>query len=355
MTGNKKKKVLFFLPSGVGGAEKMTVNIAKMLDTSQYEVKFVLVDRTVRDITKFIPKGYDINFIKIHNIWDFTTFKLIKKMRQERPDIVFCSLKYLNPRVIIAAHMIGGIKTIVRNDAYMNLIKGVSRSMLKFSYPKADIVIAQTEQMRKEIMQMLPVDPAKVITLHNPVDQTLIDSKLVNTEDPFTVVGKKYVATSRINSFKGQDTLIKAFAKVQKSLPESHLFLVGRFKEEDPYYKELLVLAEKNGIKNKVHFPGFTSNPYLWLKYADCFVLASRREGLPNTLIEASYIGVPLVATRCLEIITEIVEDGYNGYTVAMDDVDGMAEAMIKAVNLKNFTMTYKQATKKQFVELFEK
>lgn len=350
----KKKKVLFFLPSGVGGAEKMTVNIAKMLNTS-YEVKFVLIDRSVRDIVKFIPKGYDVSFIKIHNIWDFTTLKLIKKMRQERPNVVFCSLKYLNPRVIIAARIVGGIKTIVRNDAYMNLIKGVTRLLLKYSYPKADIVIAQTEQMRKEIIQTLPVNPAKVITLHNPVDRTLIDSKLANTEDPFTVQGIKYVATSRINSYKGQDTLIKAFAKVQESLPNSHLFIVGRIKENDPYYKELIALVEQFGLKEKVHFPGFTSNPYQWLKYADCFVLASRREGLPNTLIEASYVGVPLVATRCLEIITEIVKDGYNGYTVAIDDVNGMADGMIKALKLKDFTMTYQQATNEQFEELFEK
>lgn len=353
MIDRKKKKVLFFLPSGVGGAEKMTVNIAKMLDTSQYEVKFVLVDRTIRDITKFIPKGYDVSFIKIHNIWDFTTLKLIKKMRQEHPDAVFCSLKYLNPRVILAARIVGGIKTIVRNDAYMNLIKGVTRHMLKFSYPKADIVIAQTNQMRDEIIQTLPVDPVKVITLHNPVDRILIDSKLANSENPFTVEGVKYVATSRINSYKGQDTLIKAFEKVRKTMKNSHLFLVGHYKEDDPYYKKLLELVEKFGLKDNVHFTGFTTNPYQWLKFADCFVLASRREGLPNTLIEASFIGVPLVATRCIEIITEIVKDGYNGYTVAIDDVNGMAEAMMKAVYLKNFTMTYQQATKEQFAKLF--
>ena len=349
----KKKKALFFQPSGVAGAEKMSVNIAKMLDTSLYEVKFVLVDHSVRDIIKVIPKCYNVDFIKIRNIWDFTTLKLIKKMRQERPDVVFCSLKYLNPRVIIAARTVGGIKTIVRNDESMNQLKGLTKRLLKYAYPKADAIIAQTDQMRKEIIKTLPVDPAKVVTLHNPVDKELIDAKIDNVENPFIVQGVKYVATSRINWNKGQDTLIKAFAKVQKSLPESHLFIVARIKENNSFYKELLNMVEQFGLKDKVHFTGFTDNPYQWLKYADCFVLASRREGLPNTLIEASYIGLPLVATRCLEIISEIVKDGYNGYTVAMDDVDAMADAMLKAVTLKDFTMTYQQATKEQFVELF--
>ena len=349
-----KKKVLFFLPSGVGGAEKMTVNIAKMLNSSDYEVKFILVDRSVRDIASFLPTGYEVDLIKIRNIWDFTTFKMIRKMRHERPDIVFCSLKYLNPRVIIAAKVVGGIKIIVRNDAYMNLVKGLTIRLLKYSYPRAGVVIAQTEQMRKEIINTLPVDPRKVITLHNPIDTELIDSRLANVKDPYKVEGVKYVATSRINPYKGQDTLIKAFAKVQESLPNSHLFLVSRFDVEDSYFKKLLTLVEQFGLKNRIHFPGFTDNPYQWLKYADCFVLASRREGLPNTLIEASYVGVPLVATRCLDIITEIVKDGYNGYSVEMDDVDGMAKAMIDAIQIKSPGMTYQPAAKVDFVRLFE-
>ena len=102
-----------------------------------------------------------------------------------------------------------------------------------------------------------------------------------------------------------------------------------------------------------MHFTGFSDNPYKWLKYADCFVLASRREGLPNTLIEASYVGVPVVATKCLGVISDIVKDGYNGYMVEMDDVDGMSDAMAKAVLLRDFTMVYKGATKNDFVSLF--
>lgn len=354
MVDSKKKKVLFFLPSGVGGAEKMTVNIAKMLDTSMYSVKFVLVDRCVREIASYLPDRYEVSLIKIRNIWDFTILKLIKKMRYERPDIVFCSLLYLNPRVIIAAKIVGGIKIIIRNDAYMNRIKGLTRLMMKYAYPKTDVLIAQTDQMRKEIINTLPIDPQRIYTLHNPVDTELIDSRLINANSPYKVEGIKYVATSRINPFKGQDILIKAFAKVHESLPNSHLFLINRYNEENPYYLELVSLVDQFGLNNYVHFPGFTDNPYQWLKYANCFILASRREGLPNSLIEASYVGIPLVATRCLDIIQEIVKDGVNGFTVAVDDINGMAMAMINAINLNSQGMTYKQSSKEEFLHLFE-
>lgn len=354
MGKSPKKKALFFLPTCVGGAEKMTVNIAKMLDLSNYEVKFVFVDRNIRDITKFIPKEYETIHLKIRNIWDFTTCRMVSLMRHERPDFVFCSLRYLNPRVILAACIVGGIKSIVRNDLNMSELDWFTMLLIRYAYPKADYIVAQTEQMRKEIIDVLPVLPEKVVTLQNPVDTELIDRKLANVDNPYNVQGIKFVATSRIMESKGQDKLIKAFTKLPISNKECHLFIVGKYSEEDPFYLKLLRLINELGVAGRVHFTGFSDNPYMWLKYADCFVLASRREGLPNTLIEASYVGVPVVATRCLEVISTIVKDGYNGYTVEMDDVDGMADAMVKALSLKDFKMIYKEASKEEFISLFQ-
>lgn len=353
MVSDVKKKVLFFLPTCVGGAEKMTVNIAKMLDTSKYKVKFVFVDRSIRDITKFIPGEYETIHLKICNIWDFTICKMVGLMRREQPDIVFCSLRYLNPRVILAARIVGGIKSIVRNDLNMGELDRFTMRLIRYAYPKADYIIAQTDQMRKEILDVLSVLPEKVVTLRNPVDTELIERKLKGVKNPYNVQGIKYVATSRIMESKGQESLIKAFAKLP-NINECHLFIVGKYSDEDPFYMKLLLLIRELGVDGRVHFTGFTDNPYKWLKYSECFVLSSRREGLPNTLIEASYVGVPVVATRCLNVISDIVKDGYNGYIVEMDDVAGMAEAMAKAVSLKNFKMIYKGASKEEFVSLFQ-
>lgn len=354
MIEKNKKKVLFFLPSEIGGAEKMTINIAKMLDLNFYDVEFVFVDKNIRDIVKFIPEAYKFSLLKIRNIWDFTVCKMIRFMNQKKPDVVFCSLKYMNPRVILAAKIVGNIRIVIRNDAYMNLIKGITMRLIKYTYPKADVIIAQTDQMRNEILRTLNISQEKVVTLHNPVDVELIEQKLSVANNPYKVSGLKYVATSRINYHKAQDTLIKAFAKVLETYPDSNLFILGPYKEQDSFFIELHNIIKKFGIKEKVHFIGFTDNPYQWLKYADCFVLASRREGLPNSLIEASYIGVPAVAANCLEIINEIVKDDYNGYVVPVDDEEAMANAMVKAVKLHHFDMIYKQATKEQFVALFE-
>ena len=89
------------------------------------------------------------------------------------------------------------------------------------------------------------------------------------------------------------------------------------------------------------------------MKYCDCFVLPSRIEGLPNVLIEAMYIGKPVVASVCIPVIDRMVENGYNGYKVQPEQPEQMATAMEKALLLKNFQMTFHLAEPKDFVKLF--
>jgi len=59
-------------------------------------------------------------------------------------------------------------------------------------------------------------------------------------------------------------------------------------------------------------------------------VLPSRWEGLPNSLLEAIAVGLPVVATRCPTGPDEILLDGQVGRRVAVDDVDAMAQNVLE-------------------------
>ena len=99
---------------------------------------------------------------------------------------------------------------------------------------------------------------------------------------------------------------------------------------------------------------GFHSNPYRWMKHADCYVMPSRFEGLPNSLIDAMFVGMPVVATRCIPVIDRIVKNGYNGIVVDSENVEALAEGMKKATLLKDFEMSYRPATSEDIVSLFK-
>lgn len=147
---------------------------------------------------------------------------------------------------------------------------------------------------------------------------------------------------------------MKAFDMVHKNNCNTHLYLVGKYDWNVVFDKNVKKYVEENGLSDFVHFVGFDNNPYRWMKNANVYVMPSRLEGLPNSLIEAMYFGIPVVATRCIPVIDRIVRDGYNGYIVPSENVEAIATAMLKAPLLKNFEMTYSSATKEDFVNLFQ-
>lgn len=350
-----KKKVLFFLPPSVGGAERMTITIAKMLPQTEFEVKFVVVGRTMGDIKKFIPDSYATRFIKVNYIWLGGTTLIWKIVREERPSIVFSSLLYLNARLILVSK-ICGTKVIVRNNIDLSRTTHKMNILLvRLTYKWVDKVIAQQEEMHDEIISYTGLPAEKVVTLHNPIDVDYIQESL-KVENPFkedTRDQYKYIWAARFSPQKGQDLIVRAFEMVHRSRPDAHLYLLGKYDENSPFYKSIISFIESNNLQEYVHLVGFDSNPYRWMKHSDCFVMPSRFEGLPNSLIDAMYLGKPVVATRCIPVIDRIVKDGYNGIMVESENIEALAEGMKKAPLLKDFEMTYHPASTMDFVSLF--
>ena len=347
----QKRKILFFLMSAVGGAERMTVNIAKMMALAGYSVIIVAIGKTF-PILDFVPSN--IKTIKLsHHNFNFLTLRIIKLIIQEKPDLTFSSSVFCSPRVIIASKLLGK-KVLVRSSGMVGRYRKADYLKIRFTYPLATMLIAQQEEMRQEMSKLLNIPLERIVTLNNPLDVNTIEERK-SAPSPYRDSNCiRYVNVSRVKRVKGHDIAILAFAKVIKAIPNAHLYFVGNYDIKDNYYKQLVDLLTKLKLQNVVHFVGYDSNPYRWIANANCFVFPSKREGLPNALIEASYIGVPCVATRCLNIISDIIHDGYNGYTTEVDDVNAIAESMIKAINLKDYTMTYHPSSDLDFINLFK-
>lgn len=355
MSQMPKKKILFFLPSTIGGAERMTIAIAKMLPRDLFDVKFVVVHKSLSKVTAFIPKGYECIHIPIHNIYCATTLRMMRIIRKEKADVVFCSLLYLNVRLIVAAKLCG-VKVVVRNN--IELSKCTTRlnpMLVKFTYRWADIIIAQQEEMYDELIKLPRVSQDKVIVMHNPLDYDTINKKST-AASPYTTNESgflKYVCVGRFALEKGQDILVKAFERVKAQIKEAHLYIVGKYDWNKPFDRDVKDYVESHHLADCVHFVGFDENPYRWVKHCDCYVMPSRQEGLPNALIEAMFLKRPVVATLCIPVIGRIVKDGYNGYLAESENVSSLALCMLKALELKHFEMTYQPTPKESFIKVF--
>jgi len=145
------------------------------------------------------------------------------------------------------------------------------------------------------------------------------------------LVGDKAVPVilgiGRLEAQKDFATLLRAFAQV-RSRQDCRLIILG----EGSLRYELEALARKLGVAEHVDLPGFVNNPYAYLVRASVFVLSSTHEGMPNALIEALALGVPVVATNCRSGPAEILEGGRWGRLTPVGDASAMAQAIQEAL-----------------------
>ncbi|MEE1282587.1 MAG: glycosyltransferase family 4 protein [Acutalibacteraceae bacterium] len=124
---------------------------------------------------------------------------------------------------------------------------------------------------------------------------------------------------------KNQEMIFKAVKILKNKIPTIKLLLPGHQRMITEYKQ----MVKDMGIENHVEFMGYRRDIAKLVAMCDVSVSASRREGLPVNLIEASAIGKPIVATR-VRGNSDIVEDGVNGFLVELDDYKQMAEKLLK-------------------------
>ena len=101
---------------------------------------------------------------------------------------------------------------------------------------------------------------------------------------------KKLVFVGELSKRKNQALLVRALAK----LPNATLTLVGDGKERQNLQK----LAQKLGVEKRLIITGFTKDVYKYLLNSSIYVCASQIEGLPFNILEAMYVGLPIIASN---------------------------------------------------------
>jgi len=332
------KKILFFLPNlNGGGAERVALNIIRQLDKVDFSISLVLVNRTGKylDLIPEHVKVYDLGSKKTI----LSIFKLRRLLIELQPNIVFStlirthvalnlSMIQVTPRPLIILRSPNSPSLLLSNKQLNPLL----RYFLEKAYQQSDVIIAQTPEMKDEIVKYHAVDETKVEVLINPIDTNFIDSKLENISNPFNEKNINVVAAGRLTRQKGFDVLIKAFSEVVKHDDRFKLYIIGA---DDGESKLLNGLCEVLNLEDHVKFLGFKKNPYLYFFYSDLYVLSSRWEGLPNTVLENLYINKPVVATKCIPFMNVLIHHGKNGLLVDVEDISGLGKAILGYRDIK--------------------
>jgi glycosyltransferase involved in cell wall biosynthesis len=203
-----------------------------------------------------------------------------------------------------------------------SILRSLSEWLKPFTYRKADVIVANSEKLAEDFGNKVHRD---VVTIYNPIDFNEIREK-GNEEIEAELLaeakiyeGRLLIAVGRLTVQKDYDTMLNGFAGSQHK--DTMLWIIGEGAERGHLEKRLKEL----GLENRVRLLGYRNNVYKYLKYGTIYVLSSRYEGCPNSLIEAVAVGMPCIVADCLTGPREVLLDGEGGALFPVGDDTALA------------------------------
>lgn len=320
------KKIAFYIDSmGMGGANRVMSNLVNYFHDNGYDV-CLINDESLNENEEYsLPKGIKRYIIHNGNKPRFFFSKQLQRIKAIRralkengAEVVVSFMGPPNIRMLLGTLGMKVKKVVsVRNDPYKEYGTGIKKFLARIIFCLADGCVFQTEEAKAYFPNRVK-KRAKVIL--NPVKEVFYKTE-------HSDVANDIVSVGRLFPQKNHELLIKAFARIADSYPDENLYIYG----DGPLRKGLQNLIVKLNLQNRVFLPGSVIDVNVKLSQAKVFVLSSDYEGMPNALLEAMAVGVPVVSTDCpCGGPRTVIENETQGLLVQVGDTEKMADALEK-------------------------
>lgn len=323
-----------------GGAEKILSQKANFLAKNGYEVYIITTGqknhKPVYDLDKKInlidlninyntnkSYFYPVNFLKGINHF----VKLKKILKKIRPDFIILLSDAYDYYFLTFITKAVTFKEFHSSRYFYLLAKNNAKSIKRFKYKLHDIINNRFNKLivlNEDEKRMF--EPANnVVIIPNGIEITGKNISKLNN--------KIAIAAGRIAPVKAFDKLITAWQQIAQVHPDWQLQIYGEGDEQ--LTKKLDSLIQKLKLTNRVCLCGSTNKLTKKMQNAGLYVMSSVTECFPMVLLEAQAVGLPIISFDCPFGPRNIIADNINGLLVENQNIDKLADAIIKVINNK--------------------
>ena len=323
-----------------GGTERQMTELVRRLDGSPFEVHIACFHRRGAWLGRAEEHAASLAEFPISGFRRAATFTQARRFaawcRERSIALVHTADLYANIFALPAALM-GGVPVRIGNRREINPDKSPAQIALqRAAYACAHVVVANSAAAGDRLVtERVPRSRIRIVP-------NGIDAAAYTPADHDRPI-RRIVTVANLRPEKAHDVLLEAAVLVLHRYPDAQFIIAG----DGPRRQELEARAESHGIASRVQFIGHASNVPDLLASSDLFVLASRSEAFPNSVLEAMATALPIVATRVGGIV-ELIENQRTGVLVPPDDPRALGHAILDLIQWRSHAVRLGRAARAQ-------
>ena len=328
-----RKKIMFYtMILQKGGTEKTITNLANYF-ISEYDItivtninkksEYVLNEKIKHICIDLVDKSKENILKKIFTKLSYKRSAQLKEIiNSEKPDIILTFLPEPTIRVLALKKHFKKIPMIVciRNHPTKEYYYPLLKKVRDYYYTKANTIIIQDKKYEKYLNKNIE---HKIEVIPNYISEEFILNNKIQKKE------KKIVTVTRLEKQKNISLLIKAFSKLDNKFNDYKLYIYGEGSKKTKLEK----IVKKLRLTDRIIFLGKVDDINNAIKDAMLFILSSNYEGMPNALLEAMALSLPVISTRSTEVIDSIIKNNENGIVVSKKNVNELTSKIEYVLN----------------------